>query len=69
MSKRLTPEVKAALWRVLEHYRHDERRDWEDAERPDEHVYTALSAVEHWLLVTDRPEPSNADDATKCPTS
>lgn len=49
MEKQMTDQVREALEQVLEHYLDDERRHFEEAGRPQNHIFTSLQIVATWL--------------------
>jgi hypothetical protein len=46
---RMPPEVREALWKVIDYAGPDEKRGWEEKGRPDEHIWLSFRPVIEWL--------------------
>lgn len=49
MEKQMNDLVRAALEQVLEHYLADEKRHFEEAGKPQNHIFASLQIVATWL--------------------
>ena len=46
-------ETKKCLREVLDYFIDDERRHYEESDKPNKHIFTSLKRVEEWLIANE----------------
>lgn len=49
MSAKVTPEFLEQLEDLIQYVWEDEEKDWEESERPDNHIFVKIKKLNDWL--------------------